>query len=210
MECLKVLEHATWGFTPCPKRNHKKKLTPFLNILSLWCGASRWTQIKLKYWKDVSGLKHLPVWRLVWSCALNLFDFFFVCVCVLVVLDVHAVKFVCFGVAPCLRRGQVSRYQIGSCRGFCWHLSEASAAALNGPLGLNACCMLLAYSSFSPMSPGVLKCLHATVSVWIVVRLRFSVPQPPTITLQSPKDYIFDPRENIVIHCEAKGKPHPR
>ncbi len=36
------------------------------------------------------------------------------------------------------------------------------------------------------------------------------VPQPPTITVQSPKDYIFDPRENIVIHCEAKGKPHPR
>uniref|UniRef100_A0A7N8X8B6 Neural cell adhesion molecule L1 n=1 Tax=Mastacembelus armatus TaxID=205130 RepID=A0A7N8X8B6_9TELE len=35
------------------------------------------------------------------------------------------------------------------------------------------------------------------------------VPQPPTITLQSPKDYIFDPRENIVIHCEAKGKPNP-
>uniref|UniRef100_A0A665TGQ1 Neuronal cell adhesion molecule a n=1 Tax=Echeneis naucrates TaxID=173247 RepID=A0A665TGQ1_ECHNA len=36
-----------------------------------------------------------------------------------------------------------------------------------------------------------------------------AVPQPPTITLQSPKDYIFDPRENIVIHCEAKGKPNP-
>ncbi|XP_075327553.1 neuronal cell adhesion molecule a isoform X6 [Odontesthes bonariensis] len=35
------------------------------------------------------------------------------------------------------------------------------------------------------------------------------LPQPPTITLQSPKDYIFDPRENIVIHCEAKGKPQP-
>ncbi|XP_035465471.2 neuronal cell adhesion molecule a isoform X6 [Scophthalmus maximus] len=35
------------------------------------------------------------------------------------------------------------------------------------------------------------------------------LPQPPTITLQSPKDYIFDPRENIVIHCEAKGKPTP-
>ncbi|XP_030197713.1 neuronal cell adhesion molecule a isoform X13 [Gadus morhua] len=35
------------------------------------------------------------------------------------------------------------------------------------------------------------------------------LPQPPTITLQSPKDYIFDPRENIVIICEAKGKPHP-
>uniref|UniRef100_A0A8C2Q9B6 Neuronal cell adhesion molecule n=1 Tax=Cyprinus carpio TaxID=7962 RepID=A0A8C2Q9B6_CYPCA len=26
---------------------------------------------------------------------------------------------------------------------------------------------------------------------------------------RSPKDYIVDPRENIVIHCEAKGKPHP-
>uniref|UniRef100_A0AAQ5ZV81 Neuronal cell adhesion molecule n=1 Tax=Amphiprion ocellaris TaxID=80972 RepID=A0AAQ5ZV81_AMPOC len=32
---------------------------------------------------------------------------------------------------------------------------------------------------------------------------------PPTITHQSPKDYIIDPRENIIIHCEAKGKPHP-
>ncbi|XP_066524779.1 neuronal cell adhesion molecule-like isoform X15 [Hoplias malabaricus] len=36
------------------------------------------------------------------------------------------------------------------------------------------------------------------------------LPQPPTITHQSPKDYIVDPRENIIIHCEAKGKPHPR
>ncbi|XP_067236507.1 neuronal cell adhesion molecule isoform X4 [Chanodichthys erythropterus] len=35
------------------------------------------------------------------------------------------------------------------------------------------------------------------------------LPQPPTITHQSPKEYIVDPRENIVIHCEAKGKPHP-
>ncbi|KAM6200965.1 neuronal cell adhesion molecule isoform 18-T18 [Rhynchocyon petersi] len=33
--------------------------------------------------------------------------------------------------------------------------------------------------------------------------------QPPTITKQSPKDYIIDPRENIVIQCEAKGKPPP-
>ncbi|XP_059581981.1 neuronal cell adhesion molecule isoform X11 [Alligator mississippiensis] len=33
--------------------------------------------------------------------------------------------------------------------------------------------------------------------------------QPPTITQQSPKDYIVDPRENIVIQCEAKGKPPP-
>ncbi|XP_053263268.1 neuronal cell adhesion molecule isoform X15 [Podarcis raffonei] len=35
------------------------------------------------------------------------------------------------------------------------------------------------------------------------------LPQPPTITQQSPKDYIVDPRENIVIQCEAKGKPPP-
>ncbi|XP_073802211.1 neuronal cell adhesion molecule a isoform X32 [Danio rerio] len=35
------------------------------------------------------------------------------------------------------------------------------------------------------------------------------LPQPPTITNQSPKDYIIDPRENINIFCEAKGKPHP-
>ncbi|XP_069620876.1 neuronal cell adhesion molecule isoform X13 [Ranitomeya imitator] len=35
------------------------------------------------------------------------------------------------------------------------------------------------------------------------------LPQPPTITQQSPKNYIVDPRENIVIQCEAKGKPPP-
>ncbi|XP_024138460.1 neuronal cell adhesion molecule isoform X14 [Oryzias melastigma] len=35
------------------------------------------------------------------------------------------------------------------------------------------------------------------------------LPQPPTITSQSPKDHIIDPRENIEIRCEAKGKPHP-
>ncbi|XP_038164817.1 neuronal cell adhesion molecule-like isoform X22 [Cyprinodon tularosa] len=35
------------------------------------------------------------------------------------------------------------------------------------------------------------------------------LPQPPSITQQSPKDHIVDPRENIVIYCEAKGKPHP-
>ncbi|XP_060100903.1 neuronal cell adhesion molecule isoform X17 [Heteronotia binoei] len=35
------------------------------------------------------------------------------------------------------------------------------------------------------------------------------LPQPPTITQQSPKDYIIDPRENIAIQCEAKGNPPP-
>uniref|UniRef100_A0ABM5GG08 Neuronal cell adhesion molecule isoform X19 n=1 Tax=Pogona vitticeps TaxID=103695 RepID=A0ABM5GG08_9SAUR len=40
-------------------------------------------------------------------------------------------------------------------------------------------------------------------------KLLEELPQPPTITQQSPKDYIIDPRENIVIQCEAKGKPPP-
>ncbi|KAE8281473.1 Neuronal cell adhesion molecule [Larimichthys crocea] len=53
----------------------------------------------------------------------------------------------------------------------------------------------------------VLLILMSHVSSALEVPL--DLPQPPTITLQSPKDYIFDPRENIVIHCEAKGKPHP-
>ncbi|NXT33534.1 NFASC protein, partial [Pelecanoides urinatrix] len=35
------------------------------------------------------------------------------------------------------------------------------------------------------------------------------VPQPPTITKQSVKDYIVDPRDNIFIECEAKGNPVP-
>ncbi|KAM3587800.1 uncharacterized protein V6R79_014177 [Siganus canaliculatus] len=54
---------------------------------------------------------------------------------------------------------------------------------------------------------GVLLVLLSHVTSALEVPL--DLPQPPTITLQSPKDYIFDPRENIVIHCEAKGKPHP-
>ncbi|KAF7646315.1 hypothetical protein LDENG_00189940 [Lucifuga dentata] len=33
--------------------------------------------------------------------------------------------------------------------------------------------------------------------------------QPPTIITQSLKDYIVDPRDNIIIECEAKGNPVP-
>ncbi|KAK5867115.1 hypothetical protein PBY51_011634 [Eleginops maclovinus] len=47
--------------------------------------------------------------------------------------------------------------------------------------------------------------VHLTTALEVPLDL----PQPPTITHQSPKDCIIDPRENIIIHCEAKGKPHP-
>ncbi|KAK1888492.1 Neuronal cell adhesion molecule [Dissostichus eleginoides] len=47
------------------------------------------------------------------------------------------------------------------------------------------------------------------VQLTTALEVPLDLPQPPTITHQSPKDYIIDPRENIVIHCEAKGKPHP-
>lgn len=36
-----------------------------------------------------------------------------------------------------------------------------------------------------------------------------SLPQPPTITKQSVKNYIVDPRDNIFIECDAKGNPVP-
>ncbi|XP_076862831.1 neuronal cell adhesion molecule a isoform X3 [Brachyhypopomus gauderio] len=52
---------------------------------------------------------------------------------------------------------------------------------------------------------------HLTTALEVPLDSKFleGLQQPPTITHQSPKDYIIDPRENIVIHCEAKGKPHP-
>ncbi|XP_073798530.1 neuronal cell adhesion molecule isoform X20 [Danio rerio] len=52
---------------------------------------------------------------------------------------------------------------------------------------------------------------HMTTALEVPLdpKLLEGLPQPPTITHQSPKDYIVDPRENIVIYCEAKGKPHP-
>uniref|UniRef100_A0A8C8GYS1 Neural cell adhesion molecule L1 n=1 Tax=Oncorhynchus tshawytscha TaxID=74940 RepID=A0A8C8GYS1_ONCTS len=33
--------------------------------------------------------------------------------------------------------------------------------------------------------------------------------QPPTIIKQSLKDHVVDPRDNMVVECEAKGTPHP-
>uniref|UniRef100_A0A674ME45 Neural cell adhesion molecule L1 n=1 Tax=Takifugu rubripes TaxID=31033 RepID=A0A674ME45_TAKRU len=37
----------------------------------------------------------------------------------------------------------------------------------------------------------------------------FYLKQPPTIVKQSAKDYIVDPRDNIIIECEAKGNTLP-
>ncbi|XP_018408047.1 PREDICTED: neuronal cell adhesion molecule isoform X5 [Nanorana parkeri] len=45
--------------------------------------------------------------------------------------------------------------------------------------------------------------------VLTALEVPLDLPQPPTITHQSPKNYIVDPRENILIQCEAKGKPPP-
>ncbi|XP_028814994.1 neuronal cell adhesion molecule isoform X4 [Denticeps clupeoides] len=50
---------------------------------------------------------------------------------------------------------------------------------------------------------------HVASPLEVPLDLLEGLPQPPTITHQSPKDYIVDPRENIIVRCEAKGKPHP-
>ncbi|XP_015251595.1 PREDICTED: neuronal cell adhesion molecule-like isoform X3 [Cyprinodon variegatus] len=60
---------------------------------------------------------------------------------------------------------------------------------------------------WAPGLEGVLLILLSHMAAGLEVPL--DLPQPPTITLQSPKDYIFDPRDKIVIQCEAKGNPHP-
>ncbi|XP_035486846.1 neurofascin homolog (chicken) a isoform X5 [Scophthalmus maximus] len=40
-------------------------------------------------------------------------------------------------------------------------------------------------------------------------RIQQELKQPPTLVRQSVKDYIVDPRDNIIIECEAKGNPVP-
>ncbi|XP_032898721.1 neurofascin isoform X4 [Amblyraja radiata] len=41
------------------------------------------------------------------------------------------------------------------------------------------------------------------------LNLQNQLAQPPTITKLSPKDYIVDPRDNVVIDCAGKGNPTP-
>ncbi|XP_043819284.1 neurofascin isoform X5 [Dromiciops gliroides] len=62
--------------------------------------------------------------------------------------------------------------------------------------------------------------IHATFILWLVSlvgaievpldpNIQNELSQPPTITKQSVKNYIVDPRDNIIIECEAKGNPAP-
>ncbi|XP_045154122.1 neurofascin [Echinops telfairi] len=63
--------------------------------------------------------------------------------------------------------------------------------------------------------------VHAAVLLWLLglggaieipmdPSIQNELSQPPTITKQSVKDHIVDPRDNILIECEAKGNPAPR
>ncbi|XP_030821591.1 neurofascin isoform X11 [Camarhynchus parvulus] len=51
--------------------------------------------------------------------------------------------------------------------------------------------------------------LVSAIEVPLDPNIQSELPQPPTITKQSIKDYIVDPRDNIFIECEAKGNPVP-
>ncbi|XP_036387187.1 neurofascin homolog (chicken) a isoform X15 [Megalops cyprinoides] len=48
-----------------------------------------------------------------------------------------------------------------------------------------------------------------TIEVPLDPKIQQDLKQPPTIVKQSLKDYIVDPRDNIIIECEAKGNPVP-
>ncbi|XP_067448984.1 neurofascin isoform X2 [Thunnus thynnus] len=45
-------------------------------------------------------------------------------------------------------------------------------------------------------------------SVW-ALDIPLEIRQPPTIIKQSLKEHIVDPKDTMVIECEAKGNPHP-
>uniref|UniRef100_A0A8C3YIL4 Neurofascin n=1 Tax=Catagonus wagneri TaxID=51154 RepID=A0A8C3YIL4_9CETA len=51
--------------------------------------------------------------------------------------------------------------------------------------------------------------LSAAIEIPMDPSIQNELSQPPTITKQSVKDHIVDPRDNILIECEAKGNPAP-
>ncbi|XP_017161427.1 neurofascin isoform X2 [Poecilia reticulata] len=56
------------------------------------------------------------------------------------------------------------------------------------------------------VGPGLL--LFLWQSVW-ALDVPLETRQPPTITKQSLQEHIVDPKETMVMECEAKGNPHP-
>ncbi|XP_056671768.1 neurofascin isoform X6 [Monodelphis domestica] len=70
------------------------------------------------------------------------------------------------------------------------------------------------------MAVGPLLWIHVAFILWLCSfvgaievpldpNIQNELSQPPTITKQSVKNYIVDPRDNILIECEAKGNPTP-
>ncbi|XP_062971404.1 neurofascin isoform X4 [Cynocephalus volans] len=51
--------------------------------------------------------------------------------------------------------------------------------------------------------------LLCLLNLGAAIEIPMDLTQPPTITKQSVKDHIVDPRDNILIECEAKGNPAP-
>ncbi|XP_031752702.1 neurofascin isoform X15 [Xenopus tropicalis] len=51
--------------------------------------------------------------------------------------------------------------------------------------------------------------LVCTIKVPLDPNIQRDLIQPPTIIKQSAKNYIVDPRDNILIECEAQGNPYP-
>ncbi|CAI9179111.1 unnamed protein product [Rangifer tarandus platyrhynchus] len=51
--------------------------------------------------------------------------------------------------------------------------------------------------------------LSGAIEIPMDPSIQSELSQPPTITKQSVKDHIVDPRDNILIECEAKGNPAP-
>ncbi|XP_077948412.1 neurofascin homolog (chicken) a isoform X8 [Gasterosteus aculeatus] len=59
---------------------------------------------------------------------------------------------------------------------------------------------------------GVLALMSLVLTLWhqaAPIEVPQDLKQPPTIVKESVKDYIVDPRDNIIIECEAKGNPVP-
>ncbi|XP_049563346.1 neurofascin isoform X12 [Orcinus orca] len=51
--------------------------------------------------------------------------------------------------------------------------------------------------------------LSGAIEIPMDPSIQNELSQPPTITKQSVKEHIVDPRDNILIECEAKGNPAP-